>query len=342
MKEGKLYMEITLALELFQMERRFSTAIFCKIKGIKQGYIYINHGASKPEKAFGEGLILILQKLKAVYHDYSILLAFSEGYLSITYPSIRTEIFWILGQFRTFTFVKERYTETLNIVNQMGQIDTIREGHLHGYTFEQVKNKTDCLTQKTKVLKKQSRLLDYNELFLPTHGVIIDFETNSPYVKFARIFEVGAVKFENGVIVDRFQSFTNPGIKIPPSISELTGIKQSDIDSAPKNYVVMKQLVKFIGNTPVLVGHNLHTFDFELLRKFMDKFHFPPFLGTLLCTRKLSKKIQIISKDYKLETLCELFDIKNKSAHRALSDCEATFELLIALYNHTLLGGKVT
>ncbi|WP_240416712.1 PolC-type DNA polymerase III [Paenibacillus periandrae] len=328
-----------MAIELFQIERQFSTTIYCDITGVKQGYMYLNQGTVAPEKAFGQGILMALGILLKSYSDRSLLLAFPEGYLTtIIQPQMREEVYAVFKKFASFQFITERHNDLLDIVNQMGHIDAIKQGSLHGYTKEQVETRKNNLAEEVKAKKKLNMPPDYQEVFLPPRGVVIDFETNSPHVKFARIFEVGAVKFENGIIIDRFQSYTNPGIKIPKSIRTLTGIKQSDIDSAPKTYIVMKQLLQFIGDTPTLVGHNLHTYDYELLRLFLDRFNLPHWKGNLLCTKKLARKIQLVVSDYKLSTLCQLFRISNNSAHRAQSDCEATFELLIALYNHTLLG----
>ncbi|MCY9733586.1 3'-5' exonuclease [Paenibacillus alvei] len=334
-------MEITLAVEVFQLENRFSTAMYCDIKGIKEGYMFLNQGKSTPDKVFGEGIICTLRILEKKYNDRSLLLAFPEVYLSITNPQTRTEIYRLLNQFISFKFIKDEYEELLKVVNHMGHTDLIKEGTLHGYLPNQVDIMKKQLEKKDTKEKRLSIPLDYNGIDLPYEGVIIDFETNSPFVKYARIFEVGAIKFKNGVIVDRFQSFSNPGIKIPKSIRELTGIKQSEIDAAPKSSIVMKNLLKFIGKTPILVGHNLHRYDFELLRTYMERFKLPPWKGQLLCTKKTAKKAQLIVNNYKLETLCHLFGIQNKSAHRALSDCEATFELLLALYEHTILGSEL-
>ncbi|KZS45131.1 3'-5' exonuclease [Paenibacillus glucanolyticus] len=331
-------MKVLLAIELYQYERYISAAMYCEIQGIKNGYLYYNQSTSNPVKAFGQCILAAIQVIVKSYNNRSLILAFPEAYLSILHPQIKSEIYRVLDKFESFEFTNDRYLEVLSIVNQMGEIDSIDQCILHGYSSTEVEMRRNQLNEEKLRKKKRDRPQDYNGVLMPLSGVVIDFETNSTHVKYARIFEVGAIKFKNGVIIDRFQSFTNPGIKIPKAIRELTGIRQIDIDTAPTTYTVMKKLINFIGDTKVLVGHNLYSYDYELLRLFSQRFRMPSWNGQLLCTMKFARKSQIIVKDYKLETLCRLFNITSGSAHRALNDCESTFELLKALYNHTLLG----
>ena len=60
--------------------------------------------------------------------------------------------------------------------------------------------------------------------------VCVDLETTSLEPAKNEIIEIGAVKIENGQIIDRYEQLIKPNETVPPFIWTLTGIKQADID----------------------------------------------------------------------------------------------------------------
>ncbi|MBU4519803.1 MAG: 3'-5' exonuclease, partial [Gammaproteobacteria bacterium] len=69
---------------------------------------------------------------------------------------------------------------------------------------------------------------------------VIDFETTgiSPG-QGDRATEVAIVLLERGQVVDRFQSLMNAGVHIPAFITQLTGITNAMVASAPPAETVM-------------------------------------------------------------------------------------------------------
>ena len=63
--------------------------------------------------------------------------------------------------------------------------------------------------------------------------VFVDIETTGGGYRQSRIIEIAVLRYENGEITDRFQTLLNPGVRIPPYITVITGITESDIDGAP-------------------------------------------------------------------------------------------------------------
>ena len=59
--------------------------------------------------------------------------------------------------------------------------------------------------------------------------ISLDIETTGLNPVTDRITEVGAVKIENGVVVDSFSTIINPTVPIPSDISKLTGIYNEDV-----------------------------------------------------------------------------------------------------------------
>ena len=85
---------------------------------------------------------------------------------------------------------------------------------------------------------------------------VIDLETTGLDSKSDAIIEVAAIRFDKDGVDQTFQSFVNPGRKIPRFIEDLTGISQQDVRSAPKIADLNPQLEEFIGDS-VLIGHNI-------------------------------------------------------------------------------------
>ena len=77
---------------------------------------------------------------------------------------------------------------------------------------------------------------------------VIDFETTglSPAMG-DRATEVAIVLVQGGRIVDRFQSLMNAGVRIPTFITQLTGISNAMIASAPAADRVMVDASRFVG-----------------------------------------------------------------------------------------------
>ncbi len=97
-----------------------------------------------------------------------------------------------------------------------------------------------------------------------TEFVVLDFETTGTSAKHNRVIEVGIVLVKNLKIADSFQSFINPGSKIPPFITSLTGIKSEDVEDAPFFEEIVSEILDFIGDS-VIVAHNL-PFDYSFLK----------------------------------------------------------------------------
>ncbi len=155
---------------------------------------------------------------------------------------------------------------------------------------------------------------------------VVDLETTGATPGFTKITEIGAVRLEGGREVDTFSSLVNPGIRIPPMITGITGIDDATVADAPPIEVVLPRFVEFSSGS-VLVAHNaqfdLSFLDYELTR--LERRTFPrPALDTLRLARKLCPQQRC-----SLSALAYRFDTRVKPVHRALQDAQATAELLL-------------
>lgn len=160
--------------------------------------------------------------------------------------------------------------------------------------------------------------------------IVLDFETTGMSPQWGdRPIEVGAVRIENDLIVDRFESLMNPGFPITWFIEQLTGISNQLVAEAPPCEEVMKQFADWIGDTP-LVAHNA-SFD----RKFLDTelaLLGRERINPMACSMLASRRIFPDAANHKLATLVQHCGIyTGRPFHRALADAEMTGHVWIAM-----------
>ncbi|MBT3664953.1 3'-5' exonuclease, partial [bacterium] len=100
---------------------------------------------------------------------------------------------------------------------------------------------------------KQTELL--KKLNLSTY-VALDFETTGLDSDFDRVIEVAAIVFKDGKPKKTFSTLVNPEKNISPFITNITGISNSMVNTAPKESEIINELMKTIGNHPI-VAHNI-------------------------------------------------------------------------------------
>ncbi len=158
---------------------------------------------------------------------------------------------------------------------------------------------------------------------------VLDVETTGLSARNNRVIEIGIVKVKNLKITDRFTTLINPGCDIPFFITQFTGISNSDVRYSPSFYDTAEEIEDFIGNS-IISGHNL-SFDEGFLSYEFIRNGFEPLSNLSVCTLKLSRKIFPSLKSKSLGSVSEYLGVKNRDSHRALSDAEATAQILIKL-----------
>ena len=156
--------------------------------------------------------------------------------------------------------------------------------------------------------------------------VVFDIETTGFSPDVNHIIEIGAVKVENGKIVDRFSSFVNPQVPIPYRIEELTHINDNMVIDAPTVEVVLPEFLKFCEGC-VMVAHNAD-FDVSFIkRKAMNlgiAFH-PTYVDTVAMARFLLPNLN----RFKLDTVAKAVGVNLDNHHRAVDDAACTAEIFV-------------
>ncbi len=158
--------------------------------------------------------------------------------------------------------------------------------------------------------------------------ICFDIETTGLSAKNDKITEIGAVKIENGVVVDTFSTFANPEMPIPAKITQLTGITDSMVKDAPSQSEAVKAFLDFAGDN-VLVAHNA-PFDTGFIRVACENMGVPynlTAIDTVVICRSILKDI----KNCKLDTVAKYLRLGDFNHHRAKDDAEMLASIFVEL-----------
>ena len=168
-----------------------------------------------------------------------------------------------------------------------------------------------------------------------TTFAVLDLETSggSPRLG-AGITEIGVVKVKGGEVLGTFQSFVDPGHALPYFITELTGITDQMLISAPFIDEILPTLFEFLGSSEetVVVAHN-SPFDLSFLKaaSIAHAMPWPEYVtvDTARLARAVLERDEVIN--CKLSTLAQFFGATTSPNHRALDDALATVDVLHGL-----------
>ena len=116
----------------------------------------------------------------------------------------------------------------------------------------------------------------YRDLLKEKYFFVVDTETTGLDPNDADVIEIAALKvvrkgayFE---VEDAFDEFINPHYPLSQQIIEFnernnTGIDDEFLSKAPDVDVLAKKFLDFLGNDPVIVGHNIIRFDAAFINK---------------------------------------------------------------------------
>ena len=169
----------------------------------------------------------------------------------------------------------------------------------------------------TNDMDGNSAVIGKSRLGLDTEFVAFDIETTGLNAQSDRMTEIGAVIFSGGEIVREFNTFVDPQMPIPADITELTGIRQSDVQGAPTEEEALRLFMDFAGDRP-LIAHNAH-FDVGFMsaaaRRHRIRFS-PVFLDTLALSQALCPEL----KRFKLDIVSNHLSLPKFNHHRASDD----------------------
>jgi len=169
-----------------------------------------------------------------------------------------------------------------------------------------------------------------NRELMETGFVVFDLETTGSKAPPCRVTEIGAYRVKNGEVTDEFQTLLNPEIPIPWFITQLTGITDEMVSTAPLFADIADDFLNFIGDS-ILVAHN-SGFDMRFLNHEIGRVFGDYKMGNpCLCTIQLSRKLLPDILNHKLKTVAAHYEIDLVNHHRASADAFATAHIFVNL-----------
>lgn len=159
---------------------------------------------------------------------------------------------------------------------------------------------------------------------------ITDIETTGGNAKTGKITEIAVYLHNGSKIIETYETLVNPGMKIPPFVTKLTGISNEMVADAPDFETVAAEIDAFTAGA-VFVAHNVH-FDYGFIREEFRRTG-RDFKRRKLCTVQLSRSAFPGLASYSLDKVTRELGIVLNGHHRASADAHATallFEKILA------------
>ena len=153
----------------------------------------------------------------------------------------------------------------------------------------------------------------------------MDLETTGLDPVANEIIEIGALKVESGEIKDIFNKLIKPAVTPSSEITKITGINNEMLEGMPSIKEVMPDFLQFIG-TSTLIAHNAD-FDIPFLNESLQRTLKKILDNKVICTLKTSRALLPNLENHKLHTVAHYFNIPISGRHRAIGDCEATYQV---------------
>lgn len=158
---------------------------------------------------------------------------------------------------------------------------------------------------------------------------VIDVETTGLDATTDRVMEIAIIRFEDGEVVDRYGQLVHPGIPIPEESTRITGIKDEDVEDAPRFEEIADEVFSRLQGVG-LVAYNL-SFDRGFLKAELERVGMAwpedsPTLDPLIFARQFFRN----SPRKNLGAISKLLGIPLEEAHRAVHDAEVAGKVLFA------------
>ena len=78
--------------------------------------------------------------------------------------------------------------------------------------------------------------------------IVLDLETTGTWIEKDRIVEIALLRLELDGASTTFMSRVNPGMPIPPRVSQIIGITDADVKDAPAFAAIAPKVLAFLGD----------------------------------------------------------------------------------------------
>jgi DNA polymerase-3 subunit epsilon len=153
--------------------------------------------------------------------------------------------------------------------------------------------------------------------------VFVDVETTGGSPACSRVLEIGALRVEDGIVVDYINQVLDPQEPVPFWITELTGIQQRETAGQPDFSQVAPELARLFQNA-VFIAHNVN-FDYSFFTEEYNRLG-QTFAMHKLCTVRLSRALYPAERTHKLDAVIARHGYHVAKRHRAYDDAEVLYK----------------
>lgn len=155
--------------------------------------------------------------------------------------------------------------------------------------------------------------------------IAIDVETAN--ANLSSICQIGLAFFENGKLVNTWETLINPEEEFDPMNVSIHGIDYSDVESSPTFKDISKKIIGLIENN-ILVSHM--SFDRVALYRSFNKINLEPLSNSWIDTAMVVRRTwtELSQKGYGLANVAKKLDIEFEH-HNALEDAKTCGIILI-------------
>ncbi|MFT3907208.1 MAG: 3'-5' exonuclease [Steroidobacteraceae bacterium] len=159
--------------------------------------------------------------------------------------------------------------------------------------------------------------------------VVFDIETSGLNPEDDRITQVSALKLADGEIAERYTSLARSNVRVPASVSQVSGISNEMLSHAPPIQDVIRQLRRFIGWTPVAIYNEGFSWLFYRAELARLQLHAPQ--AQPLCLYRLAKRLLPQLPHHSQVELAHHFGLSVERGPGSPINIELTVDLLHAL-----------
>lgn len=159
--------------------------------------------------------------------------------------------------------------------------------------------------------------------------VVVDIETTGFDPTSDDIIEIGAVRMDGNQAVETFHRLIRPSRSIPQEITDLTGISNDMVKTAPALEDALPEFLSFLGDS-VMVAHNLQ-FDRSFIQQKCESIGHTLLGADGLCTLNLARILFPSLSNYRLENVARTLQIDVDETHRGVADALLAGQVLYKL-----------
>ena len=163
-----------------------------------------------------------------------------------------------------------------------------------------------------------------------------DTETTGITPTNSRIIEIGAVRFSQDGVLDKWTHLFYPDQILSPFIISLTHITQEMVDAADPISKHIRDFLRFLDSS-IIVAHNAQ-FDLNFLNAECENCGLPVTKNYAVDTLQLSRIIYPNTASHKLDYLADYLGIDKGASHRAMDDAITC----MGLFNCCLHSERIT